>query len=97
MGASATVAFEALSAGNYVEVGEILRINQGLMDALGVSNRVLWEIVQRLQEEPGILGAKISGSGLGDCVVALGEIPENTSLGYPIFRLRPSNQGVLLD
>ena len=97
MGASSTAAFEALSAGNYAEVGEILRINQGLMDALGVSNRALWEIVQRLQAEPGILGTKISGSGLGDCVVALGEIPGGVSLGYPIFRLRPSNQGVLLD
>jgi len=97
MGASAERAFEALADGRLREAGRILRINQGLMDALGVSTPDLWQIVHRLQEETGIWGAKISGSGLGDCVVGLGEASEDLSRQFPVFRLRPSAQGVTLD
>lgn len=57
-----------------VRLGHILNIQQGLMHALGVSNEILDSIVHRLREQPGIFGAKISGAGLGDCIIALGEI-----------------------
>ncbi len=97
MGASAKMAFEALTGGRLGEVGEILRLNQGLMDALGVSTPVLWEIVHRLEREPDILGTKISGSGLGDCVVALGEPRGDVAFGHRVFRLRSTAQGVAVD
>ncbi len=72
MGWSADAAAEAIAHGDWQTVGELMNINQGLMDAIGVSNRVLSEIVYALRDDPGILGSKISGSGLGDCVIGLG-------------------------
>ena len=49
-----------------------MNVAQGLMDAIGVNNAMLATLVHGLREDPAVLGAKISGSGLGDCVVALG-------------------------
>lgn len=57
--------------------GDIMKIQQGLMEALGVNVPELQACVSQLQANPAILGAKISGSGFGDCAVGLGraEIP----------------------
>lgn len=66
-------AFEAASRGDWATMGELMNINQGLMDALGVNNTKLAELVYALREDPNIQGSKISGSGLGDCVVGLGK------------------------
>lgn len=43
--------------------------------ALGVSDPTIEAIIHRLNKLNTCLGAKISGSGLGDCVIALGEVP----------------------
>ncbi len=59
-------------AGDFARVGELMNVGQGLMESLGVCNRPLGLIVRALQGRPGILGAKISGSGLGDCALGLG-------------------------
>jgi mevalonate kinase len=66
-------AFEAATCGDWETLGRLMNINQGLMDALGVNNAKLAELVYKLREDPKILGSKISGSGLGDCVVGLGK------------------------
>jgi mevalonate kinase len=55
------------------QVGEIMKVQQGLMSALGVSMPILHNLVDTLCQQPTIWGAKISGSGMGDCVVGLGE------------------------
>jgi mevalonate kinase len=65
-------AFAAVSSEDWETVGELMNINHGLMDAMGVNNATLSELVYDLREDPNILGSKISGSGLGDCVVGLG-------------------------
>ena len=65
-------AFEAAARGDWSALGELMNINQGLMDSLGVDNAKLAELVYALREDPNIHGSKISGSGLGDCVVGLG-------------------------
>jgi mevalonate kinase len=59
-------------------VGTLLNLNQGLLNAIGVSNPDLEELVSLLRQDSAILGAKISGSGLGDCVIALGEASNQT-------------------
>ena len=73
MNAGATQATTALRRRNLPAFGRLLNINQGLMDAIGVSNERLAEVVYALRADPGIAGAKISGSGLGDCVIGLGQ------------------------
>ena len=59
----------------WTRLGEIMNIQQGMMDSLGVNMPILRDMVDDLRKQPSILGAKISGSGLGDCVVGLGELP----------------------
>lgn len=66
-------AFAAAALEDWETVGEVMNIHQGLMDAMGVNNAVLSELVYALRQDPNILGSKISGSGLGDCVVGLGK------------------------
>lgn len=53
-----------------------LREYQGLMVELGVSDETLDRIVDEANASPQTLAAKISGSGLGDCVVAFGDLPK---------------------
>ena len=70
-------ASEAITNFDWKRVGEIFNINQGLMDAIGVNTPVLADINYRLRQDKSILGSKISGSGLGDCVVGLGTVRGN--------------------
>ncbi len=60
---------------DWVRFGKIMNIQQGIMESLGVSTKLLHDMVEDLRKQTGILGAKISGSGLGDCVVGLGKLP----------------------
>jgi mevalonate kinase len=57
---------------NLVEVGHCMNMAHGLMNGLGVSDDALESIANRLRHTEGMVGAKISGSGLGDCVIGLG-------------------------
>lgn len=73
IGQAVQEAFAAAARGDWETMGRLMNINQGLMDALGVNNAKLAELVYALREDPNIQGSKISGSGLGDCVVGLGK------------------------
>ena len=66
-----------------------------IMDAIGVNNATLSDIVERLRSLPGMHGAKISGSGLGDCVVALGH-GDASGLDYEVLDVDSSLEGVAL-
>jgi mevalonate kinase len=57
---------------DWFKLGEVMNAQQGMMEALGVSLPILQDMVQGLRKQAGIVGAKISGSGLGDCVIGLG-------------------------
>jgi mevalonate kinase len=59
-------------------LGHLFHQQQQLMEALGVSTDLLNELITKAMTIDGILGAKISGSGLGDCIVALGELQDGT-------------------
>lgn len=72
MDRSIDIAIPAIRRGDWETLGRVLNENQDRMKALGVSNRALDDIASRLLADPGIPGAKISGSGLGDCVVGIG-------------------------
>ncbi len=65
-------AASALRSGDSDAVGALMNLAQGLMEALGVCNARLAELVYRLRGLPGIGGAKISGAGLGDCAIGWG-------------------------
>jgi len=82
----------ALQGGDLPRLGFLWDFCQGLMDALGVNNADLQHRVEALREKEGILGAKISGSGLGDGVIGLGHTQE--ALPDTGIDVRLSGEGV---
>lgn len=61
-----------INAKNYKKIGELMNINHGLLSALGVSTDTLEKLVWAARNN-GALGAKITGSGGGGCMIALCE------------------------
>lgn len=62
---------------DWAKLGEIMNIQQGMMESLGVNTPLLRDMIEDMRKQPGILGAKISGSGMGDCIVGIGELPDS--------------------
>jgi len=63
---------QAIQAADWRRVGQLMDQYSGLMDALGVCDANLADLQCRVRLQSGVLGAKISGSGLGDSVISLG-------------------------
>jgi len=74
MGEVSEQAIAAFRLEDWDQFGWLMNYYQGLMDSLGVNDRALADMIARMREADGVLGAKISGSGLGDCAIALGAI-----------------------
>jgi mevalonate kinase len=87
---------QAVRDQNWAVLGNIMNIQQGLMESLGVNTPLLSELIQQLRAEKTTLGAKISGSGLGDCVVGLGDVAPLTFASDKIRQIpiTISTQGV---
>ncbi len=89
-------AVDAICRDEWREVGIWMDRNHALMEALGVNDVTLEHIVCGLREQPGILGAKISGSGLGDCVIGLGAV-EQWDLPYELIPCAMTQEGVRVE
>jgi mevalonate kinase len=64
---------KALRDQDWKTLGINMKRQQEYMDALGVNTDEMKSILRLLHDTSGISGAKISGSGMGDCVIAMGE------------------------
>ena len=93
---SVGLAVDALRAGDLPGFGRILDRNHALMNEMDVGTPELEEIVAALRADPGIHGAKISGSGLGDCAIGLGRVSRPVH-GYSSHLLEVSPAGVLVE
>lgn len=62
---------QALLTKDWKQFGELMNIHHGLQVAMGLSNPTLESLVYQLRNMTGIWGSKISGAGLGDCVIGL--------------------------
>jgi mevalonate kinase len=71
-------AADAIKKNNLTRLGELMNIHQGLQESLGTNNAILAKLIFSLRENKYIHGAKISGAGLGDCVIGLGKIAART-------------------
>jgi hydroxymethylglutaryl-CoA reductase len=65
---------EAIKTGNLEQLGELMNINQGYLNALQVSGREIEEIID-IARTNGALGAKLTGGGGGGAIIAL--CPDN--------------------
>ncbi|MEH6648494.1 MAG: mevalonate kinase [Motiliproteus sp.] len=79
-------------AGDRAQLGRLMNIYQGLMDALGVNDAKLSQMIYSLRQSESVEGAKISGSGLGDCVISLG-LPSSNE-GLEAIEVQVSPRGV---
>jgi mevalonate kinase len=53
------------------DLGQLMNINHGLLEAVGVGTRELSELVYAARGAGGALGAKLTGAGGGGCIIAL--------------------------
>ncbi len=96
MGDVSREAITAIKSDDLAQFGRCMNVYQGLMDALNVNDATLSAIVYGLRALPGVIGAKISGSGLGDCVCALGDTGAGLS-GFERIPVSVSPVGVSVD
>ena len=61
---------KALVAGDYAELGQLMNIGQGLLNALGVSTPELERMIE-VARQAGAAGAKLTGAGGGGSIVAI--------------------------
>jgi len=61
---------KALEENDFETVGQLMNINQGMLYGEGVSSLILEKLIFAAKEA-GALGAKISGAGVGDNMIAL--------------------------
>ena len=104
IGAISVQAERLIIGQNRAELGELMNINHGLLEAIGVSTRHLGELVYASRGAGGALGAKITGAGGGGCMIAIpgpaGKEPLMTAIrqagGWP-FAATTGQEGVRME
>jgi mevalonate kinase len=71
IGALSTRAVPFIREQNLERLGELMNINHGLLEAMGVGTRELCELVYAARNAGGAFGAKLTGAGGGGCMIAL--------------------------
>ena len=94
MGQTSEAAEAAINTADWSLLGQLMNSYAGLMDALGVCDSNLAQLQFKLRESAQVLGAKISGSGLGDSVIALGQA-EPSEIGFVHIPVSVSQQGLV--
>jgi len=92
-----------LIKGNFEEIGELMSLNQKYLAELKVSNNKISQIV-KISNENGAYGSKLTGAGLGGCVISIGEkhiLEEIANIlrekGFQSFLAKNDKKGVRLD
>ncbi|MCY3410358.1 MAG: mevalonate kinase [Candidatus Heimdallarchaeota archaeon] len=97
MGNVSRAVITSINNGNLKSLGDLLNINQGLLDAIGVNHPKLSELIWCLREA-GCFGAKITGAGGGGCVFGIAEdaesIVSNLTISGSIIITNASLEGV---
>ncbi|MCP3678909.1 MAG: mevalonate kinase [Gammaproteobacteria bacterium] len=96
---------EAVAMAAWQQLAQQMNRQQQLMTTLQLSNACLDEIITQLHVLPNVVAAKISGAGLGDCVIALGQLAPNSfprddrqqAMGIKQLDVTITSQGVTCD
>jgi len=76
MGETTKQAYQAVLNGKLEHLYALSEIYQDFMDTLGVNDDTLQTIIKQMRACSSIGASKISGSGLGDCVLGLGNLSD---------------------
>lgn len=92
-----------LLRGNFKKTGELMNLNQELLDALGVNTKELSNLIIAARET-GAWGAKLSGAGGGDCMIAFIKEEKRKAVesaiqkaGGRVIKVRPNAEGVKIE
>ena len=88
------LAIAAIKQENLSVLGKLMDISHGLMAGMGIVDANLDQLACTLRAQSTIYGAKISGAGLGDCVIGLGKTTENIA-GENQFFIQTTPQGLI--
>ena len=95
MGETAEAAEAAIHQQEWALLGQLMNSYAGLMDALGVCDKALADLQYQLRDQADVLGVKISGSGLGDSVICLGQAAPQ-EINYTHIPVEISQQGLTI-
>lgn len=94
---------KALVAGDFAKFGEMMDINEGLLAAYGVETDKL-AVMNYAARNVGAYGAKLSGAGGGDCMIALApngkkkEVERAISeVGGEVIKVKTNAEGVRIE
>lgn len=96
IGQTVEVAASALQAGDLDTLYEAIKQNQDYMEQLGLCNLAIDQILAFFSDQHDIKAAKISGAGLGDCVIGFGRL-DGRPCSYKRIAVQPSQQGVYVE
>lgn len=93
----------ALLGKNWSALGELMNFNEGYLSSLGVEGKKLADMIYTAREA-GAYGAKLSGGGIGDCMITLA--PKNkmqsvkdaiNSVGGQVIDIQANVEGVRIE
>jgi mevalonate kinase len=79
---------QAIDQSDWKRVGQLMDQQQECMQQLGVSTPLMTTLIQLVRKEPAVLGVKISGAGLGDCIIALGSMEDTILMPYQKYGVK---------
>jgi mevalonate kinase len=93
----------AIEDSNFKKLGELMNVNQKLLESLGVSTQKLSDLISA-SRDAGAYGAKLSGAGGGDCMFAIsGESKKNAvgeaikKAGGQVIDIKTNAEGVKIE
>ncbi|MEM2933493.1 MAG: mevalonate kinase [Methanocellales archaeon] len=102
IGSISKIGLRYLERADYQAVGRLMNMNQGLLEALGVSTEQLSAMCSAARKA-GAYGAKLTGAGGGGCMIAICSrarvqeiISAISSLGCKAIETRATNTGVMI-
>ncbi len=103
IGSISKAGLQYLEKADFQAVGRLMDINQGLLEALGVSTEQLSAMCNAARKA-GAYGAKLTGAGGGGCMIAICSrarvqdiISAISILGCKAVETRATNEGVLIE
>ena len=85
---------EYLSEGNVQETGRLMNKNQDLLEGLGISTENLNILIDSARDA-GSYGAKLSGAGGGDCIIAVADKDKMPNVKAALSKSKIDNAKVL--
>lgn len=94
---------KAILKRDFTSLGELMNFNEGYLASLGVEGRKLADMIYAARNA-GAYGAKLSGAGIGDCMIALHSVQGKPAIeeaiqkaGGQIIDVKPNVEGVKVE